>query len=283
MGPPGRTLCHSSRSPSRGKHRRGCDDPLELRGERWPDRSQVNYLARGNGYTLYLTPDQAVLDLQSPSTSTYSPLTMQLIGSNPAAQPVGLDLQAGQSNYFVGNNPSQWITNIANYGQVEYQQVYPGVTSTITARRASSNSISPSPRGPTPARCSSSRASALLARRQGPDPPAPPDGEERDQEARWLQIVDGVQQSRRGHFGPGQKTRSACVRAMIPRLRWCWTRAGYSTSGGSLGDIATASPSTPPDMYITGETGTSDSRSLGRTRGPRMFDGGHVHGCLRDQ
>ena len=90
--------------------------------------SRVNYLARGNGYTLYLTPDQAVLDLQSPGASTYSPLTMQLIGSNPAAQPVGLDLQAGQSNYFVGNNPSQWITNIANYGQVEYQQVYQGVS-----------------------------------------------------------------------------------------------------------------------------------------------------------
>ena len=88
---------------------------------------EVNYLARGNGYTLFLTPDQAVLDLQSPGTSTYSPLTMQLVGSNPAAQPVGLDLQAGQSNYFVGNNPSQWITNIANYGQVEYQQVYTGV------------------------------------------------------------------------------------------------------------------------------------------------------------
>ena len=33
--------------------------------------SRVNYLARGNGYTLYLTPDQAVLDLQSPGTSTY--------------------------------------------------------------------------------------------------------------------------------------------------------------------------------------------------------------------
>ena len=81
---------------------------------------------------------------------------MQLIGSNPAAQPVGLDLQAGQSNYFVGNNPSQWITNIANYGQVEYQQVYQGVSLDYHGTQGQLEFDFTVGRGPTPARSGSS-------------------------------------------------------------------------------------------------------------------------------
>ena len=31
------------------------------------------------------------------------------------------------TNYFIGNDPSQWHTKIANYGRVAYEGVYPGV------------------------------------------------------------------------------------------------------------------------------------------------------------
>ena len=31
------------------------------------------------------------------------------------------------SNYLIGSDPSQWHTDIANYGQVEYQNVYAGI------------------------------------------------------------------------------------------------------------------------------------------------------------
>jgi hypothetical protein len=52
---------------------------------------------------------------------------MQLVGANPSAPAVGLDPVPTISNYFIGNNPSLWHTNIPNYGRVEYQDVYPGV------------------------------------------------------------------------------------------------------------------------------------------------------------
>ena len=52
---------------------------------------------------------------------------MDLVGANAQAQATGLDAQGGTSNYFVGNDPSQWHTGIANYGQVKYQNVYSGV------------------------------------------------------------------------------------------------------------------------------------------------------------
>jgi hypothetical protein len=97
--------------------------------------AQVNYLSRGNGYTLSLTPTQAVLDL---TQSTFdangkaapagsAALAMKLEGANPAAVPTALDLQASYSNYLIGSDPSQWHTNVSNYGRVQYANVYSGI------------------------------------------------------------------------------------------------------------------------------------------------------------
>ena len=39
----------------------------------------------------------------------------------------GLDELPGKSNYFLGNNPENWQTNVPNYARVKYEQVYPGI------------------------------------------------------------------------------------------------------------------------------------------------------------
>ena len=46
-------------------------------------------------------------------------LRMQLVGANAAPQVVGLDQLPGTSNYLIGNDPSQWHTDVPNYAQVE--------------------------------------------------------------------------------------------------------------------------------------------------------------------
>src|SRR5437764_5126123 len=52
---------------------------------------------------------------------------MSLVGANERAAVAGLDEQAGRSNYLIGNDPSRWRMNVANYSRVRYAQVYPGV------------------------------------------------------------------------------------------------------------------------------------------------------------
>ena len=52
---------------------------------------------------------------------------MSIVGANPASHAVGLDQQAGVSNYLIGNDPSKWHTDIPNYGEVDYQGVYRGI------------------------------------------------------------------------------------------------------------------------------------------------------------
>ena len=52
---------------------------------------------------------------------------MQVLGANPESQPVGLDEMPGKVNYFIGNDPAQWHTDIPTYAKVEYPQVYDGI------------------------------------------------------------------------------------------------------------------------------------------------------------
>src|SRR5437667_55333 len=68
----------------------------------------------------------------SPVTSGDEPaipsvLRMKLVGANPSARVVGLDELPGKSNYFIGNDPKKWRTNVPNYAKVKYEGVYPGV------------------------------------------------------------------------------------------------------------------------------------------------------------
>ena len=111
--------------------------PISFEANAGQTDAAVQYLARGNGYALFLTSTSAVLDLEkasptmtpssAPLTVTGSALAMNLIGANSEASAVGLDQLPGTSNYFIGNDSSKWRTNIANYGQVAYQDVYPGI------------------------------------------------------------------------------------------------------------------------------------------------------------
>lgn len=52
---------------------------------------------------------------------------MEGVGANSAATATALDPLPSKSNYFIGSDPSQWRTDVANYGRVKYQNVYTGV------------------------------------------------------------------------------------------------------------------------------------------------------------
>jgi hypothetical protein len=59
--------------------------------------------------------------------ATEGVLRMKLVGANPRAKVSGLDELPGKSNYFIGNDPKKWRTNVPNYAKVKYANVYPGV------------------------------------------------------------------------------------------------------------------------------------------------------------
>src|SRR5208282_5569098 len=112
-------------------------NPLNFEPNVGQTAAQIQFLSRGQGYALYLTPEEAVLGLQqssgtsnpttaSPASPAPTVLTMQMVGANAAAASVGLDKLTSTTNY-LGATQSTSLTGIPNYGQVEYQNVYAGV------------------------------------------------------------------------------------------------------------------------------------------------------------
>ncbi len=115
--------------------------PLAFEANQGQSDPQVKFLSRGAGYSLFLTADAAVLALQpsAPSPlgagpvknshpqSTRAVLRMKLVNTNPRIQLIGQDELPGKSNYFIGNDPKKWLTNVQQFSKVRYKSVYPGV------------------------------------------------------------------------------------------------------------------------------------------------------------
>jgi len=49
------------------------------------------------------------------------------VGAAANTQVVGEDLMEQKSNYFLGNDPAGWRTDVANYASVVYRDIYPGI------------------------------------------------------------------------------------------------------------------------------------------------------------
>ena len=116
--------------------------PLFFEANRGQADSNVKFLSRGRGYTLFLTTGEAVLSLREPDggtqsrSSTVAPdaqsepstvLRMKLASTNPEPQITGLEELPGKSNYFHGNDPGKWLTQVPHYARVKYEEVYPGI------------------------------------------------------------------------------------------------------------------------------------------------------------
>jgi hypothetical protein len=94
-----------------------------------PNEGQANpaakFISRSSGYTVFLTANGASLNLVSPKTN--SVMHMRLLGKNPHASMVGIDSLPGKNNYFIGNDPAKWRSNVPTFAKVKYQNVYNGV------------------------------------------------------------------------------------------------------------------------------------------------------------
>lgn len=106
--------------------------------------SRVKFLSRGQGYTLFLTPAEAVLALrrnqpgpdisseltakpQQPVKSKSAVLRMRLVGANPSSHLTGLEELPGKVNYLLGRDRKKWRTNLPTYAKVRCPEVYPGI------------------------------------------------------------------------------------------------------------------------------------------------------------
>jgi hypothetical protein len=86
--------------------------------------SQVRYLARSGRYQIYLTQDAAVMKVAGKERDAV--LRIALRNADENASIAGVDEQAGKTNYLLGSR-SNWKTGVANFADVKYEGVYPGI------------------------------------------------------------------------------------------------------------------------------------------------------------
>jgi hypothetical protein len=141
---PVRPRLHEAQTSALGKL------PLSFEANRGQTSSQVMFLARGEGYKLFLTSGGGVV-LDLAETKNYQPgepavtsqlstgttskrasalLGLSLVGANTAARGTGATKLPGKSNYLFGRARKDWHTNIPNYSKVSYSHIYPGINLT---------------------------------------------------------------------------------------------------------------------------------------------------------
>ncbi|MGC1647342.1 MAG: SBBP repeat-containing protein [Candidatus Sulfotelmatobacter sp.] len=123
--------------------------PLAFEANQGQTDPQVKYMARGNGYTVFLTANDTVFALQSSAKAATrrangqqafgkalrtpaakdatAAIRMHLVGGNAQPQISAGNQLPGHSNYFIGNDRRQWHSNVAQFARVSYRDVYPGV------------------------------------------------------------------------------------------------------------------------------------------------------------
>ncbi len=123
--------------------------PLNFEQNRGQADPSLQFLARGQDYMIGLTGSGAVLSMTSvvPPTGlpsepgmmtgdasgetprTYLTETVQVnfLGAMPTDPAFGVNRLEGVANYFVGNDPSSWLTDVPMYSEVHYQNAYDGI------------------------------------------------------------------------------------------------------------------------------------------------------------
>lgn len=101
--------------------------PLSFEPNQGQASEPVRFLSRGNGYAIFLTPEEMVLTLRKPASGSEGVLRMRLKGGASPSEITGLNPQSGKSNYFIGSDAQKWRADIPHFGRVHYENVYPGI------------------------------------------------------------------------------------------------------------------------------------------------------------
>lgn len=118
--------------------------PLLFEQNQGQTDARASFLARGDGYTVFVTPSEAVLKLKSRPARKQGPfvkpgheveqlaqshtsvLRMGLVNANVHANVVGEDAQANRVTYFRGGKATSHAS-VATFGKARCENVYPGV------------------------------------------------------------------------------------------------------------------------------------------------------------
>src|SRR5205807_5315160 len=87
--------------------------------------TRVRYTAQSGGGSFYFTTREAVFSLATKTRGLV--LRLGFLGANPGPAITSQAARSGTVNYLIGNDPSQWHTNLPTYGEIVYRDLWPGI------------------------------------------------------------------------------------------------------------------------------------------------------------
>jgi hypothetical protein len=112
--------------------------PMSFEKNAGQSSGEVDFIARGAGYSVFLTPGEAVLALKkhpvadrphdpaASETAGGATIRMALVGAS-RGRAAGERELPGKANYIIGNESAKWKTGIPTFEKVRYAGVYPGI------------------------------------------------------------------------------------------------------------------------------------------------------------
>jgi uncharacterized protein (TIGR03437 family) len=108
--------------------------PLSFEPNQGQTDAQVRFVARGAGYTVFLSPDSATFRLQHHSSIgprnrviEAAVVRMNLVGADPRLSMEPQEKLSGVTNYLTGNTHAQLPTDLPSYAAIRSNNVYPGI------------------------------------------------------------------------------------------------------------------------------------------------------------
>ena len=99
--------------------------PLSFESNQGQTDGRVDFLARGSGYTVFLSNGDATLSLAGESGGAV--LRLELEGRHDGAPARGIDALEARAHYLTGDDPGDWVRDVESYQSVRYAEVYDGI------------------------------------------------------------------------------------------------------------------------------------------------------------
>jgi hypothetical protein len=95
--------------------------PLRFTANSGQTDPAVRFTAESAGQAFFFTDDEVVFTAQS------AVARLRFLGANPHPTLAGLEPLPGAVNFFLGNDPARWRTEVQTYGAMAYHDLYPGI------------------------------------------------------------------------------------------------------------------------------------------------------------
>lgn len=101
--------------------------PLRFEENRGQTTEPVRFVARERAYTLYLSDGEARFELNQRGSRKARSFGLKLASKANQTKMEGAEPLSSTSNYFIGNDPREWRTDVPTFSRVAQRNVYPGV------------------------------------------------------------------------------------------------------------------------------------------------------------